>query len=62
MSNVFVKVMREKGIKEPSPIVFKLQGCTLKECSEMLGIDITKVLELLAELKKEGRISDVQFV
>ena len=62
MTNPFITAFELYTTRRQLTHLFRLQGRTLKEWSEELGIERTKVLELLALLRQEGKIKDVEFV
>ena len=62
MTNIFITAFELYNSRRQLSNIFRLQGRSLREWSEELGIGTTKVLELLAELKRQGKISDVEFV
>ena len=62
MTNPFITAFELYTTRRQLTHLFRLSGKTLREWSEELGIETTKVLELLAELRNQGKIADVEFV
>ena len=62
MTNPFITAFDLYSAKKCPSNLFRLSGKTLAEWARELNMDTTTVLALLAELKKQGKIADVEFV
>ena len=62
MTNPFITAFDLYSAKKRPSNLFRLSGKTLAEWARELNMDTTTVLALLAELKKQGKIADVEFV